>query len=422
MQEPAAPDWTCRRAALWLDGRRIDTNSPEIADAIAEAHAARRRPRCLCVDDGVEMYVAHLGGGFIVKRMPGTGSRHASDCPSYEPPAEFSGLGEVLGSAIREDPATGETTLRLGFAMSKIAGRSTTPSTGVVGDSVTTDGARLSLRSLLHYLWDQAELTRWQPGFAGKRSWATVRRHLLLAAEHKIARGDALAERLYIPEVFSVEQRDAINARRVAQWARAVAAPGRAQHLTLMIAEVKEIVPARHGFKAVVKHVPDQAFKLDEHLYRRLERRFGRELSLWGTTDNVHMVMIATFSVTEGGVAAIAELSLASMTSQWVPIEDSFELQLIERLTRDGRSFVKGLRYNMSGSQSLASAILTDVGDSTAPLYIAQRQAIESSTAPAAAPMNGGQAWMWIATQEPMPLLPDRQLRGGMSSRCETNL
>ncbi|MFO1219857.1 MAG: DUF1173 family protein [Burkholderiaceae bacterium] len=40
----------------------------------------------------------------------------------------------------------------------------------------------------------------------------TVRKHLLQAAENKIAREDTLRSRLYIPEVFSVEQRDAINA------------------------------------------------------------------------------------------------------------------------------------------------------------------------------------------------------------------
>ena len=79
------------------------------------------------------MYVARLAGtsdGFIVKRMPDTGSQHAPDCPSYEPPPKSSGLGQVLGSAISEDPATGETTLRLDFAMSKMAGRSTVPVSG----------------------------------------------------------------------------------------------------------------------------------------------------------------------------------------------------------------------------------------------------------------------------------------------------
>ena len=48
---------------------------------------------------------------------------------------------------------------------------------------------------------------------------------------------------------------------------------------------VKEIVPARYGFRAIVKHVPDQAFAIDEQLYRRLGRRFEAELGLWSASD-----------------------------------------------------------------------------------------------------------------------------------------
>ena len=91
----------------------------------------------------------------------------------------------------------------------------------------------------------------------------------------------SLRTRLYIPEAFSVNQRDAINPRRVAQWPQAIAAPGKPQHLMLLIAEVKKIVPARDGFKAVVKHVPDQAFAPDDQLYRRLGRRFESALARW---------------------------------------------------------------------------------------------------------------------------------------------
>jgi len=108
----------------------------------------------------------------------------------------------------------------------------------------------------------------------------------------------SLRTRLYIPEAFSVNQRDAINPRRVAQWPQAIAAPGKPQHLMLLIAEVKKIVPARDGFKAVVKHVPDQAFALDEQLYRRLGRRFKSALALWGAADDIRMVMIALASAT----------------------------------------------------------------------------------------------------------------------------
>ncbi len=362
----------------------------------------------MCLVEGVEMYVARLGDGYIVKRMPETGKHHAPDCPSYEPPAEFSGLGQVLGSAITENPATGETRLQLDFPLTKMPGRSQLPPTGGDSDSATSDGAKLSLRGLLHYLWDQAELTRWHPGFAGKRTWSTVRRHLLLAAEDKVARGGSLRSRLYIPEVFSVEQRDAINARRISLWSQAVAVPGKQQQLILTITEIKEIRPARYGFKAVVKHVPDQAFALDEQIYRRLARRFERELALWGAADDIHMVMIATFSVVAAGIPTIVELSLMPATRHWLPVEDGFEKQLIERLVAEGRSFVKGLRYNLGSNSVLASATLTDCEGSAPLLFVADAGRddgrLHHQICPPSAPV-----WLWSPSTDTMPSLPPRQ-------------
>ena len=400
-----------RSAAYLIGGQRFEAGTPRLAEAVAEAHAARQRPRCLCLAEGVETYIARLAGaheGYVVKRMPGTGSQHAPDCPCYEPPPEATGLGQVLGSAISEDPATGETTLKLDFPLSKIAGRSAAPAASGDSDSVASSGTRLSLRALLHYLWDQAELTRWQPGFAGKRSWGTVRRHLLQAAENKIARGDSLRARLYVPEAFSVDQRDAINARRMAQWSQAAAAPGKPQQLMLLIGEVKEIVPARYGFKAVVKHVPDQGFALDEQAYRRLGRRFEPQLALWGAADDIHMVMIATFSVGAAGVPTIMELSLMPATRQWLPVEDAFEKQLVEKLVGDGRSFIKGLRYNLGTASALACATLTDCESSAPLLFIV----------PAGKEDNGRYlhltdpslpVWLWHPSREAMLTLPPRQ-------------
>lgn len=359
----------------------------------------------MCRVEGVEMYVARHGDGYIVKRMPDTGSRHTPNCPSYEPPAEFSGLGQLLGSAIIEDPATGETTLRLDFPMTKVPGRSQVPPAGGTSDSVASGGAKLSLRGLLHYLWDQAEQTRWHPGFAGKRSWANVRRHLLQAAEHKLARGDALRARLYVPEPFSVEERDAINTRRLAQWQHAVAAAGKAQHLMLLIGEVKEILPARYGFKAIVKHVPDQAFVIDEQLYRRLGRRFEHELALWSNTDDMHMMLIATFGVSSSGVPTIHELSLMPATRQWLPVENGFEKLLLDRLVGENRSFVKGLPYNLARDSRIATAMLLDCEQVPWPLVLEPLDVAGTDTE-LTRDFPGGNVWMWRPGVEPMPELP----------------
>jgi hypothetical protein len=401
-----------RRPAYLIAGRRLETGSHEFAEAVARAYERHERPRCLCLASGAPMYIAHLRAGYIVKRMPGSGTQHAPDCPSYEPPPEATGLGQVLGSAIVEDPASGQTTLRLDFPLSKVANRSTLPpSASLDGDSAASSGSKLSLRGLLHYLWDQAELTRWQPGFTGRRSWATVRRHLLQAAEHKVARGTALQELLYVPEVFSVEERDAIGARRLAQWQHAVAAFGRPQHLMLLVGEVKEIVPARYGFKAVVKHVPDQAFTIDEALYRRVGRRFEPALALWGAADDIHMVMIATFGISSAGIPAIHELCLMPVTRQWLPVENGFERQLVERLVAEGRSFVKGLRYNLGSSSALASATLIDCEGPAPLLFIvsADRQDGQPGLA-IGDPLTP--TWQWHPFSEGLPPLPMRRHRG----------
>lgn len=398
-----------------IGGQLWVKDAPGFAEAIADAHAARRRPRCLCAPEGVEMYVARLAGphgGYIVKRMPDTGYRHVPDCPSYEPPADESGLGQVLGSAINEDPATGQTSLRLGFSLTKLPGRSQMPPAGGESERVCTNGTKLSLRGLLHYLWDQAELTKWHPGFAGKRTWGTVRRQLLSASEDKFARGDSLRSRLYIPETFFLDQRDAINARRSAQWLQALSAPGKPQRLMLLIGDVKEIVPARYGFKVVVKHVPDQGFAIDQQLYRRLGRYFETELALWSARDHMHMVIIAPFSVAETGFPVISELSLMPVTQHWLPVENAFDEQLVDRLVNQGRTFRKGLRYNLPAVIPVVNATLIDTGDDPCLLRISReaRTAVDASELiESSAPPHPTRSWIWYPEAEPIPPLPKKR-------------
>jgi hypothetical protein len=397
------------QVAYDIGGQRWVKDTPGFTDAIVWAHEERLRPRCLCRPDadgqGIEMYAARLLDGYIVKRMPNTGSQHAPDCPSYEPPSEFSGLGQLLGSAIVENPTTGETTLKLDFPMSKVPGRSASPAATSASSSVATQGHKLTLRALLHYLWDQAELTHWKPGFAGRRSWFTVRKHLLRAAENKFMRGHPLKASLYIPEVFSVDQRDALQLRRAQQWARASHQEGLPQQLMLMIAEVKEIIPARFGHKAVIKHIPDQAFMLDEQLYRRLGRRFASVLSLWGACEDLHMVIIATFSVSDAGTPNVVELFLMPVTQHWLPIESGFEKQLLDRLASDGRSFVKGLRYELASSSASASATLTDCEGSAPVLFIADDPVEHGGRAPLVSDPSTP-VWVWNPSSEAMPMLP----------------
>ena len=333
---------------------------------LAEMHRKRARPLCPCQHKGVEMYIAKVGDKYIVKRMPGSGSLHSPECDSYEPPPELSGLGEVLGSAIKENTEEGVVELRFDFSLSRIAGRAAPQAgSGEDTESVRTDGAKLTLRSTLHYLWDQAGFNRWLPAMEGKRNWSVVRRHLIRAAESKIAKGAPLSDQLYIPETFILERKKEIQQNRHDQlkWIRG------GNKMMIVIGEVKGVEEARFGHRLVLKHCADFQFILNDDIFKRMDTRYKTEIDLWRSFDDIHLVAVATFSLNLANHPVIEELSLMTVTSNWIPFENIHDKAIIDLLVENRRRFFKGLRYNLPASKPLAAAVLSDTLPSPTALY-----------------------------------------------------
>jgi Protein of unknown function (DUF1173) len=139
-----------------IAGQIVDSDDPQFGTLLGEVYGAKNRPLCVCRKPGVEMYIAKVFGKFLIKRMPDSGGNHASTCDSYEPPPQLSGLGQVMGTAIQEDPEKGTTTLKLDFSLLKRASRAAPIASGRETDSVKTDGNKLTLRGTLNFLWDHA--------------------------------------------------------------------------------------------------------------------------------------------------------------------------------------------------------------------------------------------------------------------------
>ena len=275
-------------------------------------------------------------------------------------------------------------------------------------ESVRTDGKKLTLRGVLHYLWDEAGLNRWTPAMAGKRSWFVVRKYLLQAAENKAAKGLSLGSSLFIPETFSADHKNDILERQLAKLLPGRVHAGSTRKLMVLIAEVKKVDTARYGQKLVVKHLPDLPFMLADDLSKRMAKRFETELALWNTDASTHLVAIATFGFDNAGVAAVEEMALVLTTENWIPVEHVHDMQLLAALTDSGRRFTKGLRYNLASSRPLASVVLSD----TIPLPVAlyaippnasdeYRVALEELTANSELPH-----WVWMAGEASMPSLP----------------
>jgi hypothetical protein len=390
---------------LIIDGVEISTDSPALQSVLARAYQAKTRPLCACKPGGVNMYISKVAGQYLVKRMPDSGPDHEVMCESYDPPPELSGYGEVLGSAIKEDAETGITTLRFDFALQKTGSRPPPTSSETEHDSAKADSTKLTIRALLHYLWDQGRLTHWRPQWAGRRSWGTVYKQMQVALQGKQAKGGALSANVYIPAPFSPERRDSLVAERELVLSR-LRSSGTERKLGILIGEVKSIETARFGFKLVIKQAPDFYFLVAEDLMRRIKKRFENEVALWGGVDGTHLMSVATFGVASTGLATIEEIAFMVTDEHWIPFGDLNEKMLIDRLNEQRRSYIKSLRYNMKKNKPLAVLELVDTDPPTA-LFVHPGDASEEYQAEFNELISASKlcSWSWDVTA-PMPPVP----------------
>ena len=140
--------------------------------------------------------------------------------------------------------------------------------------------------------------------------------------------------------------------------------------LLMLIGEVKEIAPARFGHRLVVKHLPKFPLMLNDDLQRRLSAKFANKLSLWGAMPEAHLIAIATFGLEPTGVASIESIALMIVNDNWIPFENSYDAALLDALTRERASFLKGLRYNLSLDRPLASVVLREDDAAPVAMYV----------------------------------------------------
>ncbi len=389
-----------------------DSDADEFQSIIASAYAKKTRPLCACIPSGIEMYISKIEGNiYVVKRMPGTGHLHSPRCPSHEPPADLSGLGEVLGSAIKEDIEGGPTVLKLDFALSKRAGKSA-PTPGEGGaETVRTDGAKLTLRGVFHYLWEQAGLAKWFPKMAGKRNWFVVRHHLLNAARGMSNKGAGFSQALFIPEAFSADRKDEIARHNAAALAplRGQAEKGKPQPLMILIGEVKALEEGRFGGKLLVKHLPDMPFRVPTDLFKRIRNKFEPEFALHEVAGG-HLVLIGTFGLDSSGVATIEKATIVVLNEAWLPIETMYDKAVLDELIAGGRKFARGLRYNLPQSAPIVTAITYDTEPSPVAMYVVPAGASEKAVTELEGIVADSKlpSWFWQVDLGGVPALPDR--------------
>jgi hypothetical protein len=388
----------------FLIGERIfPTDDPQLQEALSWAYSHGARPRCLCIPDGIEMYVARHHQ-YVVKRMPGTGGRHHPACPSFEPDAQQSGLGELMGEAIIETvPGTFE--LRVDFPWTRLTRPGNVRGTSGESGEVAVARRRMSLRALTHLLFERAGLNLWSPAFTGKRHQGILEKKLYAAASEMIVKGNPLSERLYVPEPFSVSALESIASRRRKKLA--ILQPQDCQFpLAVVIGEFKSCEAAVTGRRVFIKHMPDAPFLVSPRVWERIEKLYAgyfdaRDVD---TGFNTRLVLTALIHARHEHAYEIDTASMMLTSEHWIPLESFYELPLIQALIAQQRRFAKPLRYDANSSAAFANALLLDVGTQPLGLHVVSPYMSDSErkSKEAAIAACGNGAWVWY-TDEAMP-------------------
>lgn len=396
-----------------LEGREFGPSDQDFQKILAQAYVNGLRPRCGCNRiTPIELYVAKISSRamYELRRMPKAGSRHASECDHYEPPPGLSGLAQVQGHAILEDTQNDTVELKLDFALSKISGRTLPTPKDTPADSVKSDGTKLTIRGLLHYLWHTAQLDKWYPAMQGKRTYGTMYKYINQAALGKTAKSQQLADMLYVPEPHDSVREAEIRSRRMLRLAQLGGSAGSTTRLGLVVGELYEFRPAQFGYQAVFKGALDCPFRVDEDLYKRMMKHFKVALSMWDQhLSDTHLILIGTFKVDPAGVPLLNEVAAMNVTQNWIPFESIYEKSLIDSLTEQKRVFWKCLRFNLPISAHMANAVLTDTPTATA-LCVLPPGGTEEDQDDLVKQLGADDMplWFWRAGEQEMPAFPNR--------------
>jgi len=329
----------CRgvHTALWLSSTRAGQM------LLAEDYRSGRRPRCMCTQEGVEMYVGRRGSLYYLSRMPGSGFLHDPACESTEDANLLSGAGCYAPGALVE---TEEGLMRIRAALD-VRGRIALPSPEVRLDGV------------MDLLLEQANLNRTDPDEAS-RSWAQVRDRLLEAAQNFLVDGASLADRLFVPEPYDRQRPGKGEAA-----ARAFVADHHAA--ALLCAPLKELRHRGYSWHLTLKHLPGLDLWISDDTTAEIESRYGAPII---TSPPEYALCIARVKPgRQAGNINVVNLSLRPTDKQYLPCGSALEAEIATGFRERGIGFMRPLRFDSPPDVALADyAVLS--GDQAKPVFV----------------------------------------------------
>ena len=410
--------------AVRLDPDVFAFDAERVQRVLQEAHGTGRA-QCLCggTSDKEERLLAirRLEDTYYLARYPNSRDQHRPDC-----------RWAITEDRDRRGDDRGESE-ELRFALP--IGRSLrAPETGEADDgpdrnrreSSRARARRTTLLGLFLWLWDEAELTWWHRGFAGRRTdWGAIAR-IRAAASKALWGGAPVADGMIVAPAGPWERgpwgfqrrlnRDCVqhaleHERRVLVLAEVVGPPA-------PLASKPGVLRFPVGSKPFpVGADPMGPPDLVDEVRHRYPRAWAA-LESGRRSRRIWLVAAAEPRARNGEPSPTLWLrtaALAMTTEAWLPVDSESEAVLADKLVREGRAFRKPVRLDAS-DDTLPDFELRDTGDRPMPLevfgmdtpdYLAARERKAARNDQVLGPDGW---WYWDAARDAEPpALPARR-------------
>lgn len=409
----------------------LDANYDMVGHGILHAayNSAEIKKLCLCQpSDPQPLSIRALedpetpdGIHYILARMPKSWAKHAENCVFRQTP-DMTGAGGAGDDAIRTDVMTGLIDIAVDVRLSKTEPKPKDEAENVAKPKSAKKGGKSSRNSvrllgLLRWMWSAAELNSWRPWFAGKRKWTNVQYRLATAIENVTVKGRGLDKALYVPPAFQA-QHEAELSREWNNYLLGLAATDRSQQFGVLVGEVKSILAWGDSGKVYalrLKHMR-HAISVFTELHGRLHRSHPWLASVLDTEQNPQgdkAIAIVTFSRNEKGFLSADEIGLMRVTTDWIPIDSSYEGELARRLVAEERQFEKPLQYDPLLDETFPDFLLLDAGQIPLPMEVFGFSGEEYEIRKAEKMLHYDSSekpwWYWEPTEYPCPVLPPRK-------------
>ncbi|WP_126447946.1 DUF1173 family protein [Sulfuricystis multivorans] len=304
-------------------------------ELLANCHKSARRPRCVCVPGGVEMYVGRRGGLYYLSRMPGTGFLHADHCCSVENRSFFSGACAYMPGVILE----------------KEDGSLSIAANLEIRERMEEPVAQVSIDGVLDILMEQAALNQVSPG-TDHRTWLTVRDRVLEAATWIRLGNHPLTDFLFVPDRYSRDT-GMSSVPECESFLKAQA--GHA----LIFAPFKELRLTTYSWQLVLKHLPRLRLWVAKEIAKEIEERCGTPY--FSAPPTYALCLVAAKPGRRDGNYTVSNLACLPTDANYFPCRNEREAAVARQLIDEGKSLLRPLRFDSDPTHPLADfAILSN--------------------------------------------------------------